>query len=100
MSSHSPIPCLWYGGHGFDGTTAKDVTPRVRDRPAGFKSRSSLPGCRFHEASFDVSVETRQRRRRLQSSRGRTMRYMVIVKATNESEAGVVPSKRLLDEMG
>ena len=28
------------------------------------------------------------------------MRFMVIVKATKESEAGVMPSQKLLDEMG
>lgn len=28
------------------------------------------------------------------------MRFMVIVKATNDSEAGVMPSKKLLTEMG
>src|SRR5438093_13170317 len=75
-------------------------------------SRRMVPrGCRFPEIPFDLYVgrvfrpgERGLQTRREESSdpaRGAThMRFMVIVKATKESEAGVMPSRQLLADMG
>jgi hypothetical protein len=48
--------------------------------------------CRFRGGSFDVHIEARKKET--------TMRVMVIVKATRESEAGQMPSEKLLRDMG
>jgi hypothetical protein len=65
----------------------------------------SLPGqenaepYRFPGFSFDILSRKRLSYKRNQ--RGETtMRFMIIVKATKESEAGVMPSEKLLTEMG
>src|SRR5262249_12257803 len=67
------------------------------------------PVCRFCALPNDYSMSTAEagRIRRSRSS-GRpvsnkkedTMRFMVIVKASQESEAGVLPSEQMLAEMG
>src|SRR6202165_4198248 len=64
--------------------------------------------CRSHCPSFDVRAEVRFSRSRPSgnpalnsNSRGDiTMRFMVIVKANKDSEAGVIPKQKLLAEMG
>src|SRR2546426_3089033 len=64
--------------------------------------------CRFHCPSFDVTVGVRFTRSKPSgnpalnsNSKGdMTMRFMVIVKANKDSEAGVMPSQKLLAEMG
>jgi hypothetical protein len=48
-------------------------------------------------ASEDGAAEVRLR---IQNRRRKAMRVMVIVKANKDSEAGVLPSKQLLTEMG
>jgi hypothetical protein len=49
--------------------------------------------CRFLRTSFDVHVETRIREET-------EMRFMLIVKATDDTEAGIPPSTELLEAMG
>src|SRR5437879_9593454 len=64
--------------------------------------------CRFHCPSFDVTVGVRFTRSKPSgnpalnsNSKGdMTMRFMVIVKANKDSEAGVMPGQKLLAEMG
>src|SRR3989442_5690762 len=64
--------------------------------------------CRFHCPSFDVRVGVRFNRSRPSGNPALTsnskgdmpMRFMVIVKANKDSEAGVLPSQKLLAEMG
>jgi len=66
--------------------------------------KRSLP-CRSHGRSFDVEVEpgtepdATVREARLPTN-GDDMRFMVIVKANKESEAGELPSEKMLAEMG
>jgi hypothetical protein len=63
--------------------------------------------CRFRSSSFDKDVEqgigdgcttVRQAAKSIPKG-GTTMRVMVIVKASKDSEAGVLPSQQLLTEM-
>src|ERR1700693_2457147 len=64
--------------------------------------------CRFCRPCFDVIVELRFSRsrpcgRQLRTRNPKeilTMRFMVIVKASKESEAGVLPDEKILTEMG
>jgi hypothetical protein len=42
---------------------------------------------------FDVSLKA------VENSKGETMRFMIIVKANAESEAGVMPDQKMLDAM-
>src|SRR5215217_1527278 len=63
--------------------------------------------CRFRDPSFDVQVESSLSRSIPPASHlphpcdgDTTMRFMVIVKADKNSEAGVMPDERLLTEMG
>src|SRR5439155_902142 len=54
--------------------------------------------CRFRRPSFVMIVE-----RGLKPSRSegdKTMRFMVIVKANKDSEAGALPDKKILTDMG
>src|SRR6267143_1102072 len=66
--------------------------------------KRSLP-CRSRGRSFDVEVEpgtdpdATVREARLPTN-GDDMRFMVIVKANKESEAGELPSEKMLAEMG
>jgi len=69
--------------------------------------RKTPPTCRFHRPSFDVRVEpgstageTGRARLPTRNTRRRAMRFMVLVKANPDSEAGVLPSKQVLDQMG
>src|SRR5688572_525071 len=64
------------------------------------------PGCRFRDPPTDRGVEqTRStaggRKSRLQpeSMGDRTVRFMILVKASKDSEAGVMPSEQMLTEM-
>src|SRR5438874_11341451 len=65
--------------------------------------------CRSRGPSFDATVEPRFSAGRIRpgspapnlNPKGdSTMRVLVLVKATKDSEAGVMPSKELLTEMG
>src|SRR5437879_11696700 len=64
--------------------------------------------CRFHCPSFDLRVGVRFNRSRpsgnpalnSKSKGDMTMRFMVIVKDNKDSEARVMPSKKLLAELG
>jgi hypothetical protein len=71
-------------------------------------NRGSLP-CRSGARSFDVHTEPRKSPANLPASmlqpitpttRNTTMRFMILVKASKESEAGILPSAELLTEMG
>jgi len=62
---------------------ARKLTPNTY----GFDQRRR---CRFRGVSFDEHTEERRQQ----------MRVMVIVKASKESEAGQMPSEKLLTEMG
>jgi hypothetical protein len=53
-----------------------------------------LGACRFHPFSFDVRAEGNTT-----TTRRKEMRFMVLVPASAESEAGVMPSTDLLAEM-
>src|SRR5262249_6670431 len=55
--------------------------------------------CRSRALSFDVSLERQMSdsQNRLEES---TMRYIVMVKASKDSEAGVMPTEQMLNEMG
>src|SRR5690242_11634439 len=67
------------------------------------RGRKQPPACRSGPPSF---VATSERQRSLlpatvcETERKRPMRVMVIVKAARNSEAGVMPSEKLLAEMG
>src|SRR5256712_6448197 len=70
---------------------------------------SSPPGsCRFHAPSLDVLLEpgcSRSRQAGVPASNPdheeeRQMRVMIVMKANQESEAGIMPSQALLEEMG
>jgi hypothetical protein len=61
---------------------------------------SLAPPCRFPAAWFDVEIEAQAIGAALSKNGGIQMRVMVIVKATRESEAGVMPSEELLAAMG
>jgi hypothetical protein len=52
-------------------------------------------GCRFRRGSFDAGLRADE-----VPERQTTMRVMVMVKATKSSEAGVMPSEKLLTDMG
>jgi hypothetical protein len=54
--------------------------------------------CRSRGRSFDVLVETNSEREKKKENT--PMRFMVIVKATKDSEEGVMPTEQLLAEMG
>jgi hypothetical protein len=57
--------------------------------------------CRFSGFSFDIlHTEQKVAFRKKKPEGETTMRFMIIVKATKESEAGVMPSEKLLTEMG
>lgn len=64
--------------------------------------------CRFRPSPFDVLVERAQGRRRPTESYAQrpqaegdtAMRFMVLVPANKESEAGVLPDEKILAEMG
>src|SRR5204863_8995521 len=62
-----------------------DICIGARVRPKVF----STP-CRFSRPSFDILVEER---------RSNQMRFMMIVKADKNSEAGVMPDEKLLSAM-
>src|SRR5258706_5242129 len=49
-----------------------------------------LDGCRFRGRSFDEHIEREET----------TMRVMVIVKASKESETGQMPNEKILTDMG
>src|SRR5512143_2880149 len=66
------------------------------DHRAGAHEKSGA-GCRFRARSFDVPLKPATCRRWTRRS---MMRVMVMVKATADSEAGVMPSKELLAAMG
>jgi len=55
--------------------------------------------CRFCSLWFDVTVEPGLIRLRTEPKGETTMRFMVIVKATKDSEAGKMPSEELLSAM-
>ncbi len=55
--------------------------------------------CRFWSLWFDVTVEPGLIRLRTEPKGKTTMRFMVIVKATKDSEAGKMPSEQLLSAM-
>src|SRR5437667_8443136 len=61
--------------------------------------------CRFHKASFVLQLERgfssgRNRPEALpQTTEKIAMRFMMIVKATKDSEAGVMPSEKLMSDM-
>src|SRR5262245_16970813 len=55
--------------------------------------------CRFCSLWFDDTVGPGLIRLRTESEEKATMRFMVIVKATNDSEAGKMPSEELLSAM-
>src|ERR1700740_1752764 len=71
-----------------------------------FRYNGSRRACRFRRRCFDVHAEPRKiagrtaRDRDSQPQRSNDMRYMVIVKASKESEAGVMPTEQMLTEMG
>jgi hypothetical protein len=57
--------------------------------------------CRFHAGPFDVLDETARSRFKIRPREGDSqMRFMVLVKATSESEAGALPSTEMLNAMG
>jgi hypothetical protein len=64
--------------------------------------------CRFPEARFDLLVERKVSRTTPSGSPAPihkpegeiTMRFMILIKANQDSEAGVAPSEKLLTEMG
>jgi hypothetical protein len=67
--------------------------------------KKKIGRCRFGAPVFDLEVERRNPSQRsgasLKTHKGdTTMRFMVIVKATKNSEAGVMPSEKLLADMG
>src|SRR5690606_12443665 len=70
------------------------------------RTRKDERSCRSGGASFVVKVNGRREgpvavlRGRPPTKRNRTMRVMVIVKATKNSEAGVLPDEKLLRDMG
>src|SRR5688572_26941155 len=85
-------------------------TERTR-RSASVDDALRVPGrkvrrpCRSREASFDVTVERGTARSSPAGVPARqggesTMRVMVIVKANEDTEAGVPPDRKLLTEMG
>src|SRR2546421_524423 len=61
--------------------------------------------CRFHWSSFDAKVEadfcsTTSGISSKPTKGGTSMRFMMIVKASKDSEAGMMPSEELLSAMG
>src|SRR5438477_11651137 len=56
--------------------------------------------CRFRGPSFDALVEPVRRWLIFFDQEAGTMRFMVIVKANKESEAGELPGQEMLAEMG
>src|SRR5215207_2216295 len=69
------------------------VIPSGGQRP---ESRNDN-GCRFRFCSFDVVIKAETTTPTRQEA---TLRFMLIVKADANSEAGVMPSQQLLTEMG
>jgi hypothetical protein len=55
-----------------------------------------MANCRFGCRSYDVQIEVKY----FDEKGDMTMRDMVIVKASKESEAGIMPSQKLLADMG
>src|SRR5689334_21786865 len=68
------------------------------------RRKNSQPRCRIPLASFVVTPERRFSSGTsgdLPQTEGLTaMRFMVMVKATKDSEAGVLPSQEMLEAMG
>src|SRR5271170_6733777 len=85
-----------------------NVCTMVVHGPSGGIYEKKYRTCRTNWASFDASVEvgvSRSRTHRVRfwpnpEYRGSSMRVMVLVKASKESEAGVMPTAKLLAEMG
>jgi hypothetical protein len=67
----------------------------IQERTFGF---ASCGNCRFSLSPFDISLQAK--RRRILTKETIRMRVMVIVKANEDTEAGVMPSEQLLAEMG
>src|SRR5512146_1118855 len=63
-----------------------------------------LFGCRFAPPSFDVLMKAErgqaENRDQICEPRREKMRVMVMVKASKESEAGILPDAKILTEMG
>jgi hypothetical protein len=53
-----------------------------------------------HTAFVDLAARHSMSRQRPSSKEDTTMRFMILIKASKESEAGVLPSEPLLTEMG
>src|SRR5687768_8631321 len=58
------------------------------------------PDLRRQRARTRASRPTRPTARMIRGSRRTTMRFMILVKATRDSEAGVMPEEKMLAEMG
>jgi len=56
------------------------------------------PACRNGPASFVVGVDSNTSN--LNNAKGHVMRFMILVKATADSEAGVMPTEQQFAEMG
>jgi hypothetical protein len=82
-------------------------------RPSQIPQKKYAVCCRSRHSPFDVSVELEFSRAYLSSSETqiesdptrketgeKTMKVMVLVKASKESEAGILPTKELFAEMG
>jgi len=75
-----------------------DPAPETGSRPA---RKKFCAVCRSGELRFVNTVEGPARAGPITKTQGDIpMRFMVMVKATAESEAGVMPSEKLLTEMG
>src|SRR5262249_12965130 len=73
------------------------------DHHGGAPARRHRPeeaGLRMYRARPDGAGHARRSDQEAQPIRRRPMRVMVIVKATRNSEAGIMPSEKLLTEMG
>src|SRR5262245_10120352 len=78
-----------------------------RCRPRGARSFFGMlfRGCRFRRPSFDALTEVGPAGRETggpgsKHQKEKNMRFMVIVKANKDSEAGVLPDRKILAEMG
>ena len=66
--------------------------------PAGRQS-GPRTACRFRDPRFDVWMEPGDGRPPSPLRGGNPMRFMIIVKADKNSEAGVMPSTELIDRL-
>src|ERR1700736_4326991 len=86
--------------HSWLGMAGRPTMRRYGSRTLNKYFQKRYRTCRSHCPSFDVRVAVSFTRSKLCSRGDITMRFMVIVKANKDSEAGVMPKQQLLAEMG